>query len=190
VPQLEKTKSAPFAKGSIIWEKKGPLPVWAWALILLGLVLAVAMWRRNKNDAAATETTTGDSAPLPGNQSAGPIFIVPSAATPAVNITNTVPHAPPGAGRPTPPSNPPPTGFRDTGPQWTDALELHWDPVPGAAGYVIKDQGGTLQSVGPVTGAMRTGLVHNGTYFLQIATRNAAGLLGPYSAPITSHTKN
>ncbi len=100
------TKSPPFAKGSIIWEKKGPLPVWAWALILLGLVLAVVMWRKNKNAADATEVATGDPSALPGNQSAGPIFIVPQAATPAVNVT--VPTAPPGAGRPWPPRATPP----------------------------------------------------------------------------------
>lgn len=97
----EAQQTGPFLKGSIIWQKKGPLPVWAWAAIGLGVVLAVSMWRRNKAEATSTEVATGDPGTLPGNQSAGPIFVVPGAATPAVNVT--VPTAPPGAGRPRPP---------------------------------------------------------------------------------------
>lgn len=85
-----------------------------------------------------------------------------------------------------------PTGFRDTGAIWTDRLELHWNPVAGATGYVIRDVGaGTTMDVGAVNGVMKDGLVHNGTYFLQIAAKNAAGNAGPYSMPpITAHTKN
>lgn len=100
----------PFAKGSIIWEKKGPLPVWAWALLVLGLLLAWTIWRRNRAESNATAEVTGDSNTLPGDQTPPIIFNVPQAATPAVNVTVpvTVPTAPPAGGSP-PPSTPPPT---------------------------------------------------------------------------------
>jgi len=82
-----------------------------------------------------------------------------------------------------------PTGLRTTGPVWTDHLEVHWDPVPGAYGYVIK--GGPQDvTTGPVSGVMIGGLVHNGSYFLTIASKNANGDLSPFSAPVTAHTKN
>jgi hypothetical protein len=99
--------TAPFAPGSIIWQRKGPLPVWAWALLLLGAVLAWSMWRKNRSAADATAIATGDGTPLPGDQTPPPVFVVPQAATPAVNVTvpiTTVPTAPPAAGAP------PPTG--------------------------------------------------------------------------------
>ena len=179
----------PFLKNSIIWEKKGPLPVWAWALIVLGLVLAVTMWRKNK---AASDTTTTDVGNVPANQAAPPIFIMPQG--PAPNVTVTVPAAPPGAGRPGPPRNPkPPTSFRqeDDPPVWPDAVRLSWDPVPGATGYAIKDIGsGKVTPVGAVDSTMITGLIHNGSYFFQIAAKNAQGALGPYSEQIKAHTRN
>lgn len=105
------TGKQPFMKGSIIWEKKGPLPVWAWALIFLAGLLLFVLWRRNLA-ATAAATTTGDETILPGNQSPPPVFIVPQAATPAVQVPinvlpapvtpATVPAAPPGGGAPPP----------------------------------------------------------------------------------------
>lgn len=97
----------PFAGGSIIWEKKGPLPVWAWALLLLGLVLAVTMWRRNSAGSPDVEAP----ASVPDNQNQRPIFILPPTTTPAVNVNvpATVPAAPPGGGS-SPPLNQPPSG--------------------------------------------------------------------------------
>jgi len=190
VAQQAPASNAPFLKGSIIWEKKGPLPVWAWALLVLGLVLAVTMWRRNSASATATEATTGGD--VPPNQAAPPVFIVPQGPPP--NVTITVPGAPPGAGRPHPPLTPrPPSNFRDTGAIWTDALELHWDQVPGASGYAIRDLGsGQVHSVvgGNTTGTMLRGLIHNGSYNLQIAAKNLAGGLGPWSATLNAKTKN
>lgn len=113
------TGTKPFAKGSIIWEKKGPLPVWAWALIVLGVLLAWSLWRKNKTASTANATVTGDGSPLPGDQTAPSIFIVPPASPPPVNVTvpvTTVPAGPPvgdttttapPAGGAAPPSGPP-----------------------------------------------------------------------------------
>lgn len=107
------TASQPFAKGSIIWQKKGPLPVWAWALILLGIVLAWSVWRRNKADADATEADLAYVDELPGDQTAPPVFVIQPGPQPPVNVNvtapiTTVPSAPPGGGRVTPPTVPRP----------------------------------------------------------------------------------
>lgn len=109
-PTQTPPSSPPFAKGSIIWEKKGPLPVWAWALIVLGLLLLWSWWRRNKATGDATAVATGDETTLPGDQTPPPVFILPQATPPAVNVTVpvTVPTAPPAGGSP-PPVAPPPT---------------------------------------------------------------------------------
>jgi hypothetical protein len=108
---VEERQSRPFLKDSIIWERKGPLPVWAWALMLLLVVLVYSWWRRNRAAATATEQTTGYVDELPGGQTAPPIFIVPPANPPPVNVTTpvtvTVPPAPPGGGAPPPPMPPP-----------------------------------------------------------------------------------
>lgn len=110
-PAQTSTSTGPFMKGSIIWQKKGPLPVWAWALILLGVVLAVSLWRSNRAGGEANEAATGYTDELPGDQTAPPVFIVPQAATPQVIVNNvpaTVPTAPPGGGREAPPGTPKP----------------------------------------------------------------------------------
>jgi hypothetical protein len=108
--------SPPFAKGSIIWERKGPLPVWAWALIGLLVVLVFTWWRRNR--ASANEAATGGAVDqaLPGDQGAPPVFIMPPSVSPIVNVSpvvkvktpppTTVPPAPPAAGREDPPGVP------------------------------------------------------------------------------------
>jgi hypothetical protein len=85
---------------------------------------------------------------------------------------------------------PPPNNFHSTGAVWPDALELHWDAVAGATGYKIKDEvAGDVLDAGPVTGVMKLGLVHNGTYHLRIATVSPAGI-GEFSPIMTAHTKN
>jgi hypothetical protein len=122
------TSTAPFAKGSIIWEKKGPLPVWAWVLIVLAVLLGVAWWRRNKAAGQATTAQKGYGYDLDGttdtglsNTGAGPIFIVPTGVTPPATPNDMPrrrrPHpwpstghdTPPGGGRDDTPSTPPPT---------------------------------------------------------------------------------
>lgn len=139
-------------KRSILFEKKGPLPVWAWALILLGVLLAWSVWRRNKTDKAATATTTGDGTPLPGDQTAPPVFIVPPATPPPVNVTvpiTTVPTAPPGAGSPppvTPPSTPGPkpappglyvtvAKYTSKNPPWNSTLWGIWNHYKTVANW-------------------------------------------------------
>jgi hypothetical protein len=90
---------APFLQGSVIWQKKGPLPVWAWAIIGLALVFIIMWWRRNQQ--ASTDPGFYRDE-LPGDQGAPPIFIVPQAPVSPVTILPappaTVPTAPPGGG--------------------------------------------------------------------------------------------
>lgn len=112
-PGKTTTVTPPFAKGSIIWEKKGPLPVWGWALIGLALVLLVVWWRRDKAEATANQVATNYTDELPGDQSAPAIFILPPEAARRSPTPNdmprwrrppaTVPEAPPGSGRDVPP---------------------------------------------------------------------------------------
>lgn len=150
-------KGAPFAKDSIIWQRKGPLPVWAWALLVLALVLGISVWRRNRRTAEAATVATGGTDTLPGDQSAPPVFIVPQAATPAVNVgpivtppvTVTVPTAPPGAGAPPPvaaPSSPAPvpapTGswvtigkYTTKNPPWNSTLWGIWNHYKTTANW-------------------------------------------------------
>jgi len=122
------TAPAPFLQGSIIWQKKGPLPVWGWMALVLGVALIWA-WLRRRN--APTDTTGGMVDELPGDQTAGPIFIVPSAAAPAVNVVLPTPVTPPTTPPVTPPTTPPPVppgGGRDTPPG---------NPVPTSPGTKI-----------------------------------------------------
>lgn len=100
----------PFAKGSIIWQKRGPLPIWAWTLIVLLVLLVVVWWRRNRAAAGVEPADPVESyEQLPGDQTAPPVFVVPSAPNPIITtpINVTVPPAPPGGGRPMPPPRPP-----------------------------------------------------------------------------------
>jgi hypothetical protein len=111
-PPKAKQGKAPFMAGSMIWQKKGPLPVWAWIVIGLSLLFVVTWWRRNK--AAATESNEAVTGiyrdELPGNQGV-PVFVVPQAPAAPVTILPppppptppvTVPEAPPGGGAPPP----------------------------------------------------------------------------------------
>jgi len=97
----------PFMKGSVIWQRKAGLPVWAWLMIGLAVAFAAMWWRRNKQSAAEATTATPDP-----NQQQTPVFIVPQAPVPSV--INTVPGAPPGSGRTSPPSKAPGAGFPPT----------------------------------------------------------------------------
>lgn len=85
----------PFLKKSIIWERKGPLPVWGWMAVVLALVLIFVWWRRNSAAGTATEAATGYRDELPGDQTAPPIFIIPPG-----------PQGPPGSPGPAGPTGP------------------------------------------------------------------------------------
>jgi hypothetical protein len=116
------TTTAPKGGGtkSLLMQKRGPLPIWAWVALVLVLLLVFAWWRARGTNAAATAVATGDETPLPGDQSAPPIFIVPAGpAGPAgspgpagapgpAGPPATVPPAPSGGGRDTPPATVPP----------------------------------------------------------------------------------
>lgn len=100
------TASRPLA---LLREKRLGAPVWLWLAGGLGLLLVVLWIRRSKASTASTEAASGYEM-TPYGQAAPPIFIVPQAATPGVNIQlpGTAPEAPPAGGAP-PPAQPPTT---------------------------------------------------------------------------------
>lgn len=51
----------PFARGSLIWERKGPLPVWGWAALVLVLLLGVTYWRRRSSATSSASSSTASS---------------------------------------------------------------------------------------------------------------------------------
>lgn len=135
------TVSKPQGTRSLLMQKRGPLPVWAWIALVLVLALTFAWWRARGTNAAANAVATGDDTALPGDQSAPSVFIVPAGPTgpagspgpagsagPAgpVGPPATVPPAPPGGGRTDPPGVPPapkpapPVGVTVTVGKWTD----------------------------------------------------------------------
>ncbi len=90
-----------------------------------------------------------------------------------------------------------PTGLRQGDPsQWQNAARLDWNAVPGAVGYVLTEvtgQAGGWESpleVGPVNATMKYGLVHGGSYHVQIQAKGANGQLSPASPTIVVHTHN
>lgn len=97
---------------AMLLEKKGPLPVWAWAAIVLAVLLLVVMWRRNRQS-AADEASAGTGTESMRNAGAPFVFNVPLGPTPAVNVTvdpnSTVPSSPPGGGGGPSPSQAPTT---------------------------------------------------------------------------------
>lgn len=92
---------------------------------------------------------------------------------------------------------PAPAGFRQgDNAQWTFAARLDWNEVPGAAGYRIEEVTGTAAGwtapldVGQVNATMKYDLVHNGSYHVRIAAKDAGGQLGAWSPTIVVHTHN
>lgn len=99
--------------------KKGPFPIWVWALFLVGgLVVVLYVRSRMSSSTAASDTSTGSSTdPTAPNLNQSPIFIVPQAPVPSITVTpapsggdvhKTHPQAPAGGGRPSPPATTPP----------------------------------------------------------------------------------
>lgn len=90
--------------GGNIWTKKiGPMPGWAWGGLLLGGLLAMSTWSKNKQGAAAAKAAAPASIsgqPLPSNVVPQYTFVDES----TVNV-----HIPPTGGRPPVPPVPPVT---------------------------------------------------------------------------------
>lgn len=108
-PETDGGGNEPFLKGSVIWRKVGPLPAWAWMGLALGALLAFSVWRKNRAQSEAGSPADSISAPL-GNQTAPYVFVSELHQTiPQTPINITVPGAPPGGGRPDPPTTPPTT---------------------------------------------------------------------------------
>jgi hypothetical protein len=104
-------------EGSVWTEKKGPLPVWAWAGLGLGGAVLYASWKRNK--AASDSSSSDDSGDVTAHDVNGNSALQPTYAFVDADTTNvTVQAAPPGGGRPpTPMPLPAPvTGVKPTGP--------------------------------------------------------------------------
>jgi hypothetical protein len=98
-------------RGSIFLRKTGPLPNWVWMALLLLAALVYSMWQRNRQTTAAEDDPDAVTEPLPGDQTPPPVFIIPQAPQPAVNVPvevdvhvpkpgHTKPSQPPAGGRP------------------------------------------------------------------------------------------
>lgn len=113
---------------------------------------------------------------------------------------------PPSEDEPPPTTTPPPTdnttlpaptGLHqyDQPPTWTFAVRADWNAVPGALGYELEEITGQAAGwtsplvTGPVTAAMKLGLVHNGTYHVRIRAFNLAGK-GAWSPAVVFRTHN
>ncbi len=87
-----------------------------------------------------------------------------------------------------------PTGLKDNSPlNWTDSIQIGWTPVSGASSYEIRnyaDPSGAITNVGNVDAYQIRNLVHNGSYFWQIRSKDAQGNASDWSDYVTTHTKN
>lgn len=83
----------PPVQGSTLTRKYGPMPLWAWMLVGLGLALVYRSWQANKAAAAQQTPTTVDTTPPMVDQT----FVTVNAPI------NTAPDEPPGQGRAEPP---------------------------------------------------------------------------------------
>lgn len=112
----------------------------------------------------------------------------PNGYPPAINTsTDPVPTPDP---TPTPTALSAPTGVRIDSGAWTDRIAVYWNAVPGAVSYVIRGAEANRDTPGPVTGMMVEGLKHNGSYFVSVAAKNAAGQIGAFSPNVPAKTKN
>lgn len=192
--------------GGFLTRKMAGLPTWGWLGISasVGIVLLVWMQNRKKNAVPPVADTTSpqvvDSSGLATGQYESVLALLRDIqGQPSEELPGPAgPAGPPGPGGPTGPPGtapPPPALTAPTGVHtindrvWRNFLELHWNPVPGATSYVIRGAGTDRGSGGPVTGIMVGNLVPDGSYFLSVAAKDAAGNIGPFSQPTNSHTK-
>lgn len=124
-------KVTPSGVVGILTRKRGPLPMWAWLTIGLGLLLLVMYFRGGSGRPDASEAPGSE----PGDQLTPPaVWIVPQTQTPTVIVSppSTVPTAPPGGGRPTPPGVGPVVGGVPGGVQLTHQPLIMADVPPGS----------------------------------------------------------
>jgi hypothetical protein len=88
---------------SFVRKKAGPLPVWGWMGLVLGVLLALTTWKRNKSTAAKQQQAATDQQ-MPDSVKTPQYTFVDADTT---LVTNT--YAPPGGGRPPRPPGPPPS---------------------------------------------------------------------------------
>lgn len=182
--------------GNVLTRKVAGLPTWGWVgIAIVGGVIGL-LWFRGRKTATTPDASTAtpsivDSSGIATGQYESLLALLrdiqgqPSETLPG-------PAGPQGPAGPPGPSAPlsAPTNVRTTGAIWPNFLEVHWDAVPGAASYVVRGANDDRNTAGPVNATMVGGLIHNGTYFISVAAKDSSGNLGPFSAPITAHTKN
>jgi hypothetical protein len=112
------------AERSLLTSKWGPLPVWGWALIGLGLAWAYAKYRSTKT--ADTGDSSADDAATSESEDVIPQFVIENnMPTPSVTVI------PPGVGAPTTPSAPITTLPAPSGPVITPPGTAPRPPVAG-----------------------------------------------------------
>lgn len=119
----------PFARNSIVWEKRAGLPVWAWAGLVLLLVLVIVWWRSRSSSSSSTSssgvtttTTSGGSSSTGSNTGTdtGTGTTTTPGSDPGTGDGNTTP---PGSGAPPPTTTPAPNpaGGWVTVTKWPDS---------------------------------------------------------------------
>lgn len=128
----------PARGGNAFTRRLGPLPLWAWMALGLGLAVVYSQWRKNKAAAAtqaaqASATTTAGQTP--------PFIIQNYAQVPGAPVTPTTP-TPPGTPVPSPPPPGSGTGVPATPPSTTTSTPSAAAPTK----YRVKT-GDTLSSI-------------------------------------------
>lgn len=164
--QNDDTSQPTRGGGNAFTRKLGPLPVWAWMAVGLGLAIAYSSWRKNKTAAASTPSTT---TPPAGVQTAAntPPFVIQ-------NYTQTAP----GGGPVTQPSGS--SGVGATGGNGAGSSNAV-SPSGGAEPYLYgQAQIDYLnQHIGP--GAYTQQIVSDvQKAFIQVARSQSAGVANSY----------
>lgn len=96
------TKMPTPSKG--FWNKHsfGDLPNWAWGGLIIGALVVISVWSKNKKAAQAAQQATINGQPLPGN--IVPQYTFVDESTAIINTPQTPASTPP----PSPPAGPPP----------------------------------------------------------------------------------
>jgi hypothetical protein len=84
------------------------------------------------------------------------------------------------------------TGVHDSN-ATTSSINLSWNPIEGATGYKIRNYAAPDMAYsvsGNTPNYQVTDLIHNGSYFWQVAAIGPDGTVGSWSDYLTSHTKN